>query len=78
MNVFIPLILGLLLGYLGKRAGKRPNLETPTSIALLAMIFFLGVRTGEVHVNGLWLLGVSAIFAILTIAGSLLLAEVVR
>ena len=52
-------------------------MDKPISVALLAMIFFLGVKTGEVQVNGLWLLGVSVVFAVLTIAGSLLLAEVV-
>jgi len=77
MNIFVPLLLGLLVGYILKRAGKKPSLETPTSAALLAMIFFLGVKTGEVRVNGLWLLGVSVVFAVLTIAGSMLLAEVV-
>ena len=78
MNIFIVLTAGLLLGYVLKRLNMRPNLEVPISVALLAMIFFLGVKTGEVQVSGLWLLGVSAIFAVLTIAGSLLLAEVVR
>ena len=77
MNIFIALIAGLLLGYVLKRLNKKPNLEVPISVALLAMIFFLGVKTGEVQVNGLWLLGVSVVFAVLTIAGSILLAEVV-
>ncbi len=77
MNLFVPLLLGLLIGYALRKTGKRAKLEAPTSITLLAMIFFLGVKTGEVQVNGLWLLGVSAVFAVLTMAGSLLLAEVV-
>jgi len=77
MNVFVPLVLGLLVGHLLK-GRKKPNLDGPTSVVLLAMIFFLGVKTGEVQVNGLWLLGVSAVFAVLTIAGSLLLALGVR
>ncbi|WP_297064022.1 hypothetical protein [Thermococcus sp.] len=76
MNVFIPLTLGLLLGYLLRLIGKKPSLEAPVSVALLAMIFFLGVKTGEVQVNGLWLLFASMVFAVLTIAGSLFLAEV--
>jgi len=77
MMIFVFLIAGLLFGYFLRKAGKRPSMETPMSVALLAMIFFLGVKTGEVHVNGLWLLGVSAVFAVLTIAGSLFLAGVV-
>ncbi|WP_456367658.1 hypothetical protein [Thermococcus sp.] len=76
MNVFVPLIAGVLFGY-ALRRGKRPNLEKPTSAVLLIMVFFLGVETGKVNVNGLWLLLASTVFAVLTIAGSLLLAEVV-
>ena len=78
MNVFIPLVTGVLLGYILRRGERKPNLEVPVSVALLAMIFFLGVKTGEVHVNGLWLLGISALFAVATIAGSLLFALGVR
>ncbi|WP_297506133.1 hypothetical protein [Thermococcus sp.] len=78
MNIFIPLLLGVVLGYILRSRGKRPNLEKPTSLALLLMIFFLGVKTGEVNVNGLWLLGTSILFAIFTAGGSLLLALGVR
>jgi hypothetical protein len=77
MNVFIHLFVGLLIGYALKKEGRKPNLDRPTGIALLAMIFFLGVKIGNIHVNGLWLLGVSAVFAVLTMVGSLLLAEVI-
>ncbi|EEB74728.1 hypothetical protein [Thermococcus sp. AM4] len=73
MQVFIPLLAGVLLGYILRRLGKRPNLSNLTSAVLLLMIFFLGVKTGEVRVNGLWLLSVSLAFAVLTIAGSLLM-----
>ena len=78
MNVFVPLIIGVLLGYLLRRSERKLNLEVPVSVALLAMIFFLGIKTSEVQVNGLWLLGVSSVFAVLTIAGSLLFALGVR
>jgi len=78
MNVFIPLVIGVLLGYILRRGEMKLNVEIPVSVAMLAMIFFLGVKTGEVQVNGLWLLGISTLFAVATIAGSLLLALGVR
>lgn len=74
MNVFIPLFTGVLIGYALRNTGKKPDLERLISVVLLLMVFFLGVKTGEVQVNGFWLLGVSTIFALMTAAGSLLLA----
>ncbi len=73
MQIFIPLLAGIVAGYLLRRLGKRPNLSPVTNAVLLIMIFLLGVKTGEVKVEGLWLLSVSLVFAILTIAGSLLM-----
>ena len=78
MNIFIPLLLGVFLGYILRSREKRPELENPISLALLLMIFFLGVKTGEVNVNGIWLLGTSILFALFTAGGSLLLALGVR
>ncbi|WP_297499024.1 hypothetical protein [Thermococcus sp.] len=78
MNIFIPLIFGVVLGYALKNRGKQPNLERLTGLALLLMIFFLGVKTGKVKINGIWLLGTSILFALLTAGGSLLLALGVR
>ncbi|WP_297536263.1 hypothetical protein [Thermococcus sp.] len=78
MNIFIPLIAGIVAGYVMRKAGRRFKIDLPVSASLLAMVFFLGVKTGEVHVSGLWLFGSSLLFAIFTIAGSLLLAGVGR
>ncbi|AJC72087.1 membrane protein [Thermococcus guaymasensis DSM 11113] len=73
MQIFIPLLLGIILGYVLRRLGKRPNLSGITSAVLLIMIFLLGTKTGEVQVDSFWLLSVSLVFAILTSAGSLLM-----
>ena len=71
MNVFIPLIIGLFAGYLLQRKGRRISLELPMSIALLLLIFFMGVEAGKVKIDARWLLVSSVVFAALTIAGSL-------
>ncbi len=71
MNVFIPLTIGLFVGYLLQRKGRRVNLELPMSIALVLLIFFMGVEAGKVEINAPWLLVSSVVFAALTIAGSL-------
>ncbi|AMQ19423.1 hypothetical protein [Thermococcus peptonophilus] len=74
MNIFVFLLGGLLIGYLLRRAGKRVKVDAAISVALLLMIFFLGVKTGTVEVSALWLLASSLVFAVLTILGSLVLA----
>ncbi len=71
MNIFIPLIFGLLIGYLLRTREKTPNLELPMSTALLLLIFFMGVEAGKVRISASWLLLSSILFALLTIAGSL-------
>lgn len=80
MNIFIPLTLGLLIGYAGRKHSlkvKRP-LDILTSISLLALIFFMGVEAGKVEISASWLFGASVIFASLTIAGSLVFALILR
>ncbi|NPA47826.1 MAG: LysO family transporter [Thermococci archaeon] len=77
MNVMVFLIAGVAVGYcLRKR--RRLSLDGPISLALVLMIFLLGVKTGEVRISGAWLLGTSVLFAVITTAGSLLMAVVVR
>ncbi|ASI98177.1 hypothetical protein [Thermococcus celer] len=77
MNIFVPLIAGILIGYALRRGGRRVNLDVPMSAALLLLIFFMGVKAGEVKVDALWLLVSSVLFAILTIAGSIGMALIV-
>ena len=71
MNIFIPLLAGVLVGYILRARGRKANLDVPMSVALLLMIFFLGVKSGEVEINAGWLLSSSLVFAVLTIAGSI-------
>jgi uncharacterized membrane protein YbjE (DUF340 family) len=78
MNVFTPLLFGVVLGYLFRKAGRKPDISRATEVAIIIMIFLLGVKTGEVRVSGVWLLASSLLFAVLTMAGSLFLALGVR
>ncbi|WP_297476845.1 hypothetical protein [Thermococcus sp.] len=70
MNIFIPLLVGVLIGYLFRTRDMRVDLDVPMSAVLLLMIFFLGVKVGKVSVSTGWLLGSSIVFAVLTIIGS--------
>jgi uncharacterized membrane protein YbjE (DUF340 family) len=78
MNIFTFLLAGLLLGYALRRTGRKVRVNKPTNVALLLMIFFLGVKTGTVKVSALWLLASSLVFAVLTILGSLIMTIGVR
>ncbi|WP_457751512.1 hypothetical protein [Thermococcus sp.] len=71
MNIFIPLLLGLIIGYLLRIKDKEVNVDKPMSAALLLLIFFMGVEAGKVKISAGWLLISSVVFATLTIAGSL-------
>ncbi|ACJ15717.1 hypothetical membrane protein, conserved [Thermococcus onnurineus NA1] len=70
MNIFIPLLFGILLGYVLKKKNRKVNVGLPMSVALLLLIFFMGVEAGKVEIDALWLLGSSVVFATLTILGS--------
>ncbi|MCD6373218.1 MAG: hypothetical protein J7L37_06710 [Thermococcus sp.] len=70
MKIFIPLIAGLLIGYLLRQKGRKVNADLPMSVALLLLIFFMGVEAGKVKIDALWLLGSSIVFAAFTILGS--------
>ncbi|NJE09804.1 hypothetical protein [Thermococcus sp. MAR1] len=70
MNIFIPLIAGVIIGYVLRRKERRVNVDLPMSAALLLLIFFMGVEAGKVRIDALWLLSSSVVFAALTIAGS--------
>jgi len=70
MNIFIPLLLGVLIGRI-LRQKLRMDLDRPLSATLLLLIFFMGVEAGKVEIDALSLLMVSVTFAALTILGSL-------
>ncbi len=76
MNVLVFLVAGVAVGHALR--GKRVNMGKAINLVLLAMIFLLGVKTGKVRINGVWLLEVSAVFATLTVAGSFLMVSLVR
>jgi len=77
MNIFIPLLVGILIGYILRRKGRKVNADLPMSAALLLLIFFMGVEAGKVEIDALWLLVSSVIFAAMTILGSLGIALIV-
>ncbi len=77
MNIFIPLLAGVLIGYVLRKRGKKLNVDLPMSAALLLLIFFMGVEAGKVRIDALWLLSSSMVFAALTIAGSVGIALLV-
>ena len=70
MKIFIPLIAGLLIGYLLRQKERKVNADLPMSVALLLLIFFMGVEAGKVKIDAPWLLGSSIVFAAFTILGS--------
>ncbi|ASJ11130.1 hypothetical protein A3L12_07370 [Thermococcus sp. P6] len=70
MNIFIPLLLGVLIGRIFRQK-LRMDLDKPLSATLLLLIFFMGVEAGKVEIDALSLLIVSVTFAALTILGSL-------
>ncbi|HIH73568.1 MAG: Uncharacterized protein XD43_1375 [Thermococcales archaeon 44_46] len=73
MNIFIPLILGIFVGYL-LRDRIKFSMDRPMSVALLLLIFFMGVEAGRVEIDAPKLLISSLVFASFTILGSLLIA----
>jgi uncharacterized membrane protein YbjE (DUF340 family) len=71
MNIFIPLIVGVVTGYIFREKLKY-NLDKPMSATLLFLIFFMGVEAGRVEIKAMSLFVTSIIFAFFTILGSLL------
>ena len=73
MNIFIPLLAGVLTGYLLKNKVKI-SMDKPMAVALLLLIFFMGIEAGRVEINAFKLLLYSIVFASFTILGSLFVA----
>lgn len=70
MNIFIPLVAGIIAGYT-LRGKLKYNLDKPMSATLLFLIFFMGVEAGRVEIEVMSLFVTSIIFAFFTILGSL-------
>ncbi len=71
MNVLIPLLVGLTIGIPLRGRGGRKAIQRAVNAVVLALIFFLGVRSGEINMNLGWATWVSFGIAILTSAASL-------
>jgi hypothetical protein len=79
MNVLIPLIVGLGLGYLLQKAHltgntSRKALEVAISLSVLLLVFLMGVNFAETRIDVGNATLVSVVLAILTSTGSLILA----
>ena len=73
MNIFIPLVIGAILGYLFKNKIKV-DLNRLMSATLLMLVFLMGVEAGKVEINAINLFVASLTFAVLTMLGSLFFA----
>lgn len=69
MNIFIPLVFGLVIGRIF-RDKLKGSVDTPMNITLLFLIFFMGVEAGRADIDALNIFIISILFALLTIAGS--------
>jgi len=74
MNIIYILIVGLIIGYLFKSKFEKIDLSKPTNLALLFLIFFMGVEAGKVDLNALSTFVISMEFSIIVMVTSLLTA----
>ncbi|ABR54234.1 conserved hypothetical protein [Methanococcus vannielii SB] len=74
MNIIYILIIGLVIGYILKKKIEKIDLSKPTNLALLLLIFFMGIEAGKVELNAFSTFLVSIEFAIIVIITSLLTA----
>ncbi|MBA2862015.1 hypothetical protein [Methanococcus maripaludis] len=74
MNIIYILIVGLIIGYLFKSKFEKIDLSKPINLALLLLIFFMGVESGKVDLNAFSTFVVSMEFSIIVMVTSLLTA----
>uniref|UniRef100_A9AAU8 DUF340 domain-containing protein n=1 Tax=Methanococcus maripaludis (strain C6 / ATCC BAA-1332) TaxID=444158 RepID=A9AAU8_METM6 len=74
MNIIYILIVGLIIGYLFKSKLEKIDLSKPINLALLLLIFFMGVEAGKVDLNAVSTFVVSMEFSIIVMVTSLLTA----
>lgn len=74
MNILIPLLLGIIIGYILRERRKKIDTELLMSVSVLVLIFLMGVRTGNVKIDATKVLLYSIAIMISTIAGSLIFA----
>ncbi|AAL81100.1 hypothetical protein PFDSM3638_04905 [Pyrococcus furiosus DSM 3638] len=76
MNILIPLLLGIIIGYILRERRKKIDTELLMSVSVLVLIFLMGVRTGNVKIDATKVLLYSIAIMISTIAGSLIFAKI--
>ncbi|AEC52202.1 hypothetical protein PNA2_1287 [Pyrococcus sp. NA2] len=75
MNIIIPLILGILIGYL-LRGKVKVNTESLMSASVVLLVLLMGMKAGSVEIRAIEVLKSSLVITIMTIAGSLILAKI--
>jgi len=76
VNILIPLLLGIIIGYILRERRKKIDTELLMSVSVLVLIFLMGVRTGNVKIDATKVLLYSIAIMISTIAGSLIFAKI--
>ncbi|WP_459202609.1 hypothetical protein [Methanococcus sp. CF] len=74
MNIIYILIAGLIVGYLFKSKFEKIDLSKPTNLALLLLIFFMGVEAGKVDLDAFSTFVVSMEFSVIVMVVSLITA----
>ncbi|MFA4662299.1 hypothetical protein [Pyrococcus kukulkanii] len=75
MNFLIPLILGIFLGYL-LRNKVKVNTEVLMSASVIALVFLMGIKAGEVEVSATKAVLYSLTLMLFAVAGSIGAAKV--
>ncbi|AMM53878.1 hypothetical protein [Pyrococcus kukulkanii] len=75
MNFLIPLILGIILGYL-LRNKVKVNTEVLMSASVIALVFLMGIKAGEVEVSATKAVLYSLTLMLFAVAGSIGAAKV--
>ena len=75
MNFMIPLILGIFLGYL-LRNKVKVNTEVLMSASVIALVFLMGIKAGEVEVSATKAVLYSFTLMLFAVAGSIGAAKV--
>ncbi|ASJ16636.1 hypothetical protein A3L04_05915 [Thermococcus chitonophagus] len=75
MNFLIPLILGIILGYL-LRNKIKVNTEVLMSASVVALVFLMGIKAGEVEVSATKAVLYSLTLMLFAVVGSIGVAKV--
>jgi len=84
MNILIPLVIGLVMGYVIKRRYPRlkgtirKNLELLISVTMAIMIFMMGVKLSTVKIDAINILFLSLYFVILSVSMPIFIIFILR